>query len=94
MNIVSLKILFLQITKRAIKGVEDTYMLTQLLYDELWLNEEAVDDGFSSFVKRRTNEIDDALRYHERNCNSLCIICRDLESIGVSDEREEPRLCA
>jgi hypothetical protein len=96
LKLTALKILFAQITKKPsfAKVSEDAFVLTQLIFDELWSIEEAIQEGFSSFVKRRTAEIEDALWYHARNCNSHCIICSDLESIGVSNEREKPRLCA
>jgi hypothetical protein len=92
----ALKILIAQITNKSsfAKENDDSFILTQFLYSELWSLEEAVNEGFASYVKRRTAEIEDALWYHARNCNSHCIICRDLESIGVSNERKEPRLCA
>lgn len=95
MKLEALKILFVQITSKNsfVKENNDTYILTQALYDWLWDDEEALDEGFANYVKRRSNEIEEALQYHARNCNSYCKICSDLEKVD-SNERKKPRLCA
>lgn len=92
----ALKILFSQTTGNSsfAKEAEDAFVLTQLIFDALWNNQSAVEEGFANFVKRRTKEIENALCYHSRNCSSYCVICADLELIGVSNERKKPRLCA
>jgi len=81
----ALKILYCKIyqSDSFIQETDDTLVITQLIYQKLWNYPMAIDEGFALYIKRRTKEIEDALRYHARNCDSPCIICSDLEKIGV-----------
>lgn len=96
MKLNALKILFVQTTNKSLfaRDNDDPFIFRQVLFEELWAVPEAIEEGFLAYINRRTAEIEEALWYHARNCNSHCVICSDLESIGVSNEREEPRLCA
>ena len=55
---------------------EKKFRLWQTLETTLWEFPEAVDIGFKKFVTLRFAERQDALHYHDRNCNfSECTIC-------------------
>jgi len=66
-----------------IKSV-DNYQAVQYAYDLLWSVEEAVDDGFSCYVKTKTQHYNEAIYYHSKNCDGKtgCVVCKDLDSIG------------
>ena len=66
------------------------FRLWQTINVVLWENNEAVDIGFRTFAKKYFNDRLDALKYHDKNCNKYCNICKIMES--WNDERTESRI--
>lgn len=76
------------------KNYFTTFSLTQAIYDTLWSNPKAIDEGFKKYLDRRTKEYSEMLSYHNLNCNKKCIVCDDRQVIkdllGIDYERKEP----
>ena len=70
------------------------FSLTQSIYDCLWAIPEAIDEGFSKYLERRRKEYNEMLSYHNKNCETRCLVCDDRQVIkdllGIDYERKEP----
>ncbi|MAP54050.1 MAG: hypothetical protein CL605_04035 [Altibacter sp.] len=70
------------------------FSLTQTIYDCLWHNKEAVDEGFNKYMLRKMKEYEDVLAYHNKNClGEKCKICEDRiiikNRLGLNYERKK-----
>lgn len=69
------------------------FSLTQSIYDCLWDVPEAIDEGFSKYLERRKKEYNEMLAYHNKNCETTCLVCDDRQVIkdllGIDYERKE-----
>lgn len=58
---------------------DQIYRVWKSLERELWKNETAIDEGFHTFIRRKIVEINEAFKYHDKNCQSKCELCEVLE---------------
>ena len=75
---------------------ERTYQLINTLKMYLWDIPEAIETGFSNYIKEMTVEYRDIIEYHNDNCPKTdCQFCIKLENNKRrwNDERAKPRIC-
>tara|TARA_Y100000004_G_scaffold149366_1_gene171264 strand:+ start:246 stop:605 length:360 start_codon:yes stop_codon:yes gene_type:complete len=73
----------------------NNFSLTQSIYDCLWSNPQAIDEGFQKYLERHIKEYQDVLAYHNINCTGeRCRICEDRiiikNRLGIDYERKKP----
>lgn len=70
----------------------NNFSFTQSMYDCFWNIPEAVDEGFNKYFQRKKDEYNEILLYHNKNCLTTCIICRDRikikQLLGIDYERK------
>ena len=69
------------------------YLLNQILNDELWNHEPAINEGFTRWKKRNFPIRLEAFKYHDVNCENKCKICEFNRNWSNLYERKRPELC-
>ena len=73
--------------------MDKKYLLNQILNDELWNHEPAIDEGFTRWKKRNFPIRLEAFKFHDANCEKECEICEFNKNWSNLYERKRPELC-
>ena len=71
------------------------YRLTDDFKQHLWENPDAVERGFSSYLREESLKAKKLLQYHKRHCPKTgCVVCSKLNKFKMRDfnERAEPQI--